>query len=130
MPAVSDEFARLLRSFRDRADAPSTKASTQASTQAPRSRRAPGLRREELAQAANVSVDYVIRLEQGRSLRPSAVVVDAIAHALRLDREETSTLYRAAGLAPPSRVVVRDLDEGLQRFLERVRDERRYGVSA
>jgi ribosome-binding protein aMBF1 (putative translation factor) len=49
-----------------------------------RARRAAGLRREELAELAGVSVDYVIRLEQGRAVTPSAQVVGSLARALRL----------------------------------------------
>lgn len=47
-------------------------------------RRTPGLRREELAAVAGVSVDYYIRLEQGKETRPSAAVLDALARALQL----------------------------------------------
>src|SRR5690349_18261143 len=50
-----------------------------------RPRRVPGLRREELAQLANVSVDYVVRLEQGRSTGVSRAVLEALADALALD---------------------------------------------
>jgi transcriptional regulator with XRE-family HTH domain len=50
-------------------------------------RRTPGLRREELALLAGVSVDYLVQLEQGRAARPSAPVVAALSRALRLGRE-------------------------------------------
>jgi transcriptional regulator with XRE-family HTH domain len=56
-------------------------------------RRVPGLRREELATLAGVSVDYYVRLEQGRDLSPSDSVLDAIARALRLDGVERAHLY-------------------------------------
>jgi len=65
-------------------------------------RRAVGLRREELAELAGISVDYVIRLEQGRATAPSASVVAALARALRLDRSERNHLYCLAGLQPPA----------------------------
>ncbi|MEO9325000.1 helix-turn-helix transcriptional regulator [Nocardioides sp. C4-1] len=68
---------------------------------APR-RRTPGLRREEVAQLAGVSSDYVVRLEQGRAEHPSAQVVQALARALRLDDEESERLHRMAGHSPPS----------------------------
>src|SRR4029077_10847501 len=55
-------------------------------------RRVPGLRREELAQLAGVSVDYYTRLEQGRGVHPSRSVLDAIARALQLDQAEASHL--------------------------------------
>jgi len=51
-------------------------------------RRTPGLRREELATLAGVSVDYLVRLEQGRDRNPSASVVLALADALRLDNKD------------------------------------------
>lgn len=51
-------------------------------------RRTPGLRREELATLADVSIDYLIRLEQGRDTRPSAAVLVALADALRLTEDE------------------------------------------
>lgn len=56
-------------------------------------RRVPGLRREELAQLAGVSVDYYIRLEQGRGSHPSAGVLDALARALQLDETEAAYLH-------------------------------------
>lgn len=56
----------------------------------------PGLRREELAQAAALSVDYYVRLEQGRLRNPSAEVVDAVATALALDPHERRYLHNLA----------------------------------
>lgn len=88
-----------------------------------RSRRATGLRREELAELAGVSVDYVVRLEQGRARTPSAQVVGAVARALRLSDEERDHLYRLARLAPPSRAEVSDhIPLGLHRVLTRLPD--------
>jgi transcriptional regulator with XRE-family HTH domain len=66
-------------------------------------RRTPGLRREEVAELAGVSVDYVIRLEQGRGLRPSAEVLDALAGALRLSEDERLYLFDLVGQRPASR---------------------------
>ncbi len=63
-------------------------------------RRVPGLRREELAALAGVSVDYYVRLEQGRDLNPSDAVLDAIARALRLDDAERAHLVDLA--RPPA----------------------------
>jgi transcriptional regulator with XRE-family HTH domain len=54
-------------------------------------RRTPGLRREELATLAGVSIDYLVRLEQGRDTNPSPAVVMAFADALRLSDEEIVT---------------------------------------
>ncbi|MFE3942355.1 helix-turn-helix domain-containing protein [Streptomyces sp. NPDC059118] len=62
-------------------------------------RRVAGLRREELAQLAGVSVSYYARLEQGQSRGASAEVLDAIARALLLDDHEREHLDRLAGTA-------------------------------
>jgi transcriptional regulator with XRE-family HTH domain len=51
-------------------------------------RRAPGLRRTELAVRAGISVEYLTRIEQGRDRNPSGSVVNAIADALALDVAE------------------------------------------
>ncbi|MFI5768475.1 helix-turn-helix transcriptional regulator [Streptomyces sp. NPDC051658] len=59
-------------------------------------RRVPGLRREEVAQLAGVSVDYYIRLEQGRGPSVPDAVLDAIARVLRLDETEHTYLYTVA----------------------------------
>ncbi|MFI0147681.1 helix-turn-helix domain-containing protein [Streptomyces globisporus] len=65
-----------------------------------RARRVPGLRREELAQLAGVSVAYYTRLEQGNGRNVSAEVLDAIARALRLTDAEHAHLNH---LARPAR---------------------------
>ena len=59
-------------------------------------RRTPGLRREELAALAGVSIDYYIRLEQGRETNPSTAVLDALASVLLLDDEERTHLHALA----------------------------------
>ena len=66
-------------------------------------RRVTGLRREEVALLAGVSVDYYVRLEQGRERNPSAQVLDALAVALRLDDDGRLHLFRLADLAPRPR---------------------------
>ena len=53
-----------------------------------RRRRTPGLRREEVAELAGIGVDWYIRLEQGRTVSPSAATIDALARALRLTKAE------------------------------------------
>lgn len=63
-------------------------------------RRVTGLRREEVAVLAGVSVDYYTRLEQGRERTPSAQVVDAICGALRLSPDARQYAYQLAKLAP------------------------------
>src|SRR3954452_15156706 len=69
-------------------------------------RRVEGLRREEVASLAGVSVDYYTRLEQGReNLVPSAFVLDAVARALMLDqveREHLHSLVNSVDGAPPA----------------------------
>ncbi|WP_067703845.1 helix-turn-helix transcriptional regulator [Nocardia jejuensis] len=69
-------------------------------------RRVPGLRREEVAQLAGVSVDYYIRLEQGRGRNASDAVLDAVARALRLTDPERLHLYALARPVPAARAVV------------------------
>ncbi|NUU20519.1 MAG: helix-turn-helix domain-containing protein, partial [Streptomycetaceae bacterium] len=61
-------------------------------------RRTPGLRREEVAQLAGVGVTWYTWLEQGRPIRASAQVLDAVARTLRLDVAEREHLYRLAGI--------------------------------
>ncbi|RZT88133.1 helix-turn-helix protein [Pseudonocardia sediminis] len=63
-------------------------------------RRTPGLRREEVAELAGISTDYVMRLEQARGPRPSADVAEALAAALRLAPDERAYLFGLAGRRP------------------------------
>ncbi|MEU1376945.1 helix-turn-helix transcriptional regulator [Streptomyces triculaminicus] len=65
-------------------------------------RRVPGLRREEVAQLAGVSVDYYVRLERGRTPNASTAVLDAVARALRLDPAERTHLFDLAKPKPGS----------------------------
>jgi transcriptional regulator with XRE-family HTH domain len=90
------ELGRTLHAWRDRV--------TPAEVGLPAGgvRRAPGLRREEVAQLAGLSVDYVVRLEQGRSDSPSAQVLTALARALRLSDAERNHLFVLAGAVEPS----------------------------
>src|SRR5689334_8448990 len=60
-------------------------------------RRTPGLRREEVAQLANVGVTWYTWLEQGRDIRPSAAVLEAVARTLMLDADERDHLFALAG---------------------------------
>ena len=63
-------------------------------------RRAPGLRREELAMLAGISAEYYLRLERGRAQHPSPQILDALARALQLDAKATRYLHN---LAAPTR---------------------------
>ena len=64
----------------------------------------PGLRREELAQLAGVSVTYLTRLEQGQSQNASDAIIGALARALQLDADEQAHLFALAHPNPPKRV--------------------------
>ncbi|MEV7397648.1 helix-turn-helix transcriptional regulator [Aeromicrobium sp. NPDC092404] len=66
-------------------------------------RRAPGLRREEVAHLTGMSVDYYARLEQARSPQPSIQMLRALARTLRLSADETDHLHRLSGHAAPDR---------------------------
>ncbi|MFI0163886.1 helix-turn-helix transcriptional regulator [Streptomyces sp. NPDC017095] len=107
----------MIRTWRDRLP-PSA-----AGLPAARSRRTAGLRREELADLAGISVDYVVRLEQGRAATPSASVVASLARALQLSTAERDHFYRLAQLVPPADGTIADhLPPGLQRVLARLGD--------
>ncbi|MYV52567.1 helix-turn-helix transcriptional regulator [Streptomyces sp. SID3212] len=87
-------------------------------------RRVPGLRREEVAQLAGVSVDYYVRLERGRGSNVSESVLDAVARALRLDDTERGHLF---ALARPTRKQGRPLPPqrvrpGMYRILDTLTD--------
>ena len=87
------------------------------------SRRARGLRREELASLAGISVDYLVRLEQGRATNPSTQVLAALSRALRLTNEERDHLYIVAGQAPPKRsAMTSHMPPSVQRLVDRLVD--------
>ena len=105
-------------------------------------RRTPGLRREELAALAGVSIDYYIRLERGKETRPSPAVVDALGRALRLDAEELAYLRELAaqaarsgsgsgarGATTPRPAASRPVRLTLLRLLEAVRPSPAYLIS-
>lgn len=85
-----DDLAGFLRTRRSRVD-PSAVGIPTGSR-----RRVEGLRREEVAHLSGVSVDYYVRLEQGRATQPSGQVLDALARVLELDETERGHLYRLA----------------------------------
>jgi transcriptional regulator with XRE-family HTH domain len=66
-------------------------------------RRTPGLRREELALISGVSTSWYTFLEQGRDVRPSVQVLEALAGALSLTGDERDHLMRLGGFAPATR---------------------------
>ncbi len=70
-----------------------------------------------------MSVDYLVRLEQGRAQNPSAQVLASLARALHLNEDERDQLYLSAGLAPPAAgVISAHLGPGLRRILDRLDD--------
>jgi transcriptional regulator with XRE-family HTH domain len=112
------EFGGFLRSRRARV-APESVGITGG-----RRRRVKGLRREELAQLAGISVDYYVRLEQGRATQPSDEVLDALARVLGLDpteREHLGTLTAARRKSSP-RSSARQRPEGARPALQRILD--------
>ncbi|MFF8973819.1 helix-turn-helix transcriptional regulator [Streptomyces sp. NPDC014995] len=109
------ELARCLRDWRDRLSPASVGLSTGSL------RRVPGLRREEVAHLAGLSVDYLARLEQRRAGTPSPPVLAALARALRLSDDENAHLFRLAGHADPRTTGVnRHITPGIQRILDRL----------
>jgi len=117
MTSGRSEFGQLLRAWRERVK-PADLGLAPGGT-----RRVPGLRRAELAALADLSVDYIVRLEQGRARHPSRRVVAALGRALRLGRTELDHFYRVAGHLPPSGLVVPShISPGVQRLLSRLGD--------
>ncbi|ARF58514.1 helix-turn-helix transcriptional regulator [Streptomyces gilvosporeus] len=97
-------------------------------------RRTPGLRREELATLAGVSVDYYTRLERGRETRPSPAVVAALGEALRLSGDALHRLHELAALAAgqtpaPCAGPARTVRESVRTMLETLRPSPAYVVS-
>lgn len=113
---MANELGTALRAWRDRADP----AEIGLAHNAPR--RAPGLRREELALLAGISIDYVIRLEQGRTRSPSPSVCASLARGLRLTDAEQAHLFRLAGHAHDPERITRLVPAGVRRIAERLHD--------
>ncbi|WP_369389076.1 helix-turn-helix transcriptional regulator [Streptomyces sp. CG1] len=86
-------------------------------------RRTPGLRREEVASLAGMSVDYYTRLEQCRGPRPSRQILTALARALRLTDDERDHLFHLTGEEPPRRETTSPhVRPGLLLVLDRLHD--------
>jgi transcriptional regulator with XRE-family HTH domain len=98
-------------------------------------RRTPGLRREEVATLAGVSIDYLVRLEQGRDTRPSASVIAALSDALLLDEDQRRKLGILAAIAqspelcPSARPLARDVAPTVTALLERLNPTPAFVVS-
>ncbi|MEU3733883.1 helix-turn-helix transcriptional regulator [Streptomyces sp. NPDC033538] len=109
----SGELAAILRVWRERL------TPQMAGLPANTARRTKGLRREELAVLAGVSVDYIVRLEQGRASAPSAQVCAALAQALQLGDTEQEHLFRLAGHATGGGRISRLVPASIRRLVER-----------
>jgi transcriptional regulator with XRE-family HTH domain len=104
----------VLRTWRDRIDP----AALGMARNSPR--RAPGLRREELALLAGISIDYVVRLEQGRARTPSAPVCASLARALQLTDAEQAHLFQLAGHADDVARVPRMIPASVRRIVDQL----------
>jgi transcriptional regulator with XRE-family HTH domain len=107
-----DQLGATLRAWRDRLE-PAAVGFAYGSP-----RRVSGLRRAELATLAGISVEYVVRLEQGRVHTPSAQVCSALARALRLSDDEHAHLLRLAGHAADPGRVPRVIPASLNRIVD------------
>jgi transcriptional regulator with XRE-family HTH domain len=115
MAGSFSEFGATLRSWRDRL--PPEEVGLSAGVR----RRARGLRRQEVAQLAGVSLDYLVQLEQGRATGPSPQVLAALSRALRLSEAERGHLFRLAGQPVPDESYIRDtLPDNVRRLVEQL----------
>lgn len=94
-------------------------------------RRTPGLRRQEVAQLAGISIDYYNRLEQARGPNPSKQVLAALARALMLTADEREYLFRVAGESPPPAArPAREVTPGTRNLLDSLPETPAYVVDA
>ncbi|MGW6499919.1 helix-turn-helix transcriptional regulator [Nonomuraea angiospora] len=93
-------------------------------------RRTPGLRRQEVAQLAGMSIDYYIRLEQGRGPHPSRQVLNALARALMLGRDERAHLLHLAGHAVETPRIREDVPQSLLHLLAFMEEVPAYVLDA
>ena len=127
-PTNRAELAAFLRARRARL---SPRQAGLPETGSPGRRRTPGLRRQEVAQLAGMSVDYYIRLEQGRGPHPSRQVLSALARALMLTADERDYLFRVAGEAPPPAAgPSREITPGIRHLLDSMPETPAYVVDA
>jgi PAS domain-containing protein len=110
--SIGRELGDFLRTRRDRLS-PESVGLPQGSR-----RRTPGLRREEVAQLAGIGVDWYIRLEQGRTVSPSAMTVDALVRALRLNPVEQAHLRALTRNAERRPFVRETVPDSLRRTVE------------
>ncbi|RMI28296.1 helix-turn-helix transcriptional regulator [Nocardia stercoris] len=94
-------------------------------------RRTPGLRRQEVAQLAGISIEYYIRMEQARGAKPSRQVLAALARALLLTVDERDYLYRIAEENPPAVTgPIRTVPDSVRIMLDTMRGTPAYVVDA
>lgn len=108
------ELAGFLRSRRERI------APADVGLPAGRHRRTPGLRREEVARLAFISVEYYTRLEQARGPNPSNEVLAGLTRALRLSDVERDHLHELAGARRPARGPSREVRQTILDLLDRL----------
>ena len=82
-----------------------------------RRRRTPGLRREEVAELAGIGVDWYVRLEQGRAVKPSSTTIDALARALGLSKTEHAHLRALARNLQPQPFMRESVSDSLRRLV-------------
>jgi len=117
----SSALGEFIRSRRER-----LQPSEAGITPLPGRRRTPGLRREEVAYLANVSVTYYTWLEQGREAHPSPEVLLNISNALSLDEDERKHLFDLANVDPASAGVASNSERADTRFLQKIVDQLHY----
>ena len=114
---TTEELASCLRAWRERVGPADVGLPTGGQ------RRVSGLRREEVAQLAGLSMDYLTRLEQGRAPNPSASILGSLARALRLSEAERDHLYQLAGQAlPGDGVIDTHISASVLRLMDRLSD--------
>lgn len=115
MVVANRELGSTLRAWRDRIPP------EEWGLLAGKRRRAPGLRRQEVARLAGVSVDYIVQLEQGRAADPSKQVLLALARALRLSEVERVHLFLLAGRpAPKTPTLATVLPDSVRRLIDQL----------
>jgi transcriptional regulator with XRE-family HTH domain len=125
MTVRRDELAAFLRARRDR-----LRPAEVGLPEGDR-RRTPGLRRQEVAQLAGMSVEYYIRLEQARGPQPSRQILAALSRALMLSMDEREYLFRLAEQTPPPIAgPSRELPSGVRHLLDALTDLPAYVVDA
>lgn len=112
--SAKNPLGAFLRSRRERLDPATLGLSTL------RRRRTPGLRREEVAEAAGISVEWYVKLEQGRAVEPPTGTIDALARALKLDEADHAHLRRLAGQTPVAPFRPEQVPPIVRRMVERL----------